>query len=266
LIDFNAINPAHEHHQRENQRRRSAEKLHAKGPDPGGRIRCESAEHDRRFERPSRGLSPSTAFGFPGILFGADPMDIFPRMGSLWVARPVSSRNPSVNAPSRPVNARIDQPIYCVDDDADDREMISGLLARTGLGCRCVTFASGGDLLEELLRVLKGAKPPLMCFVDVRMSGMSGFDVLRWIRCQSSLDCLPVVMLSGSDDPEKLSEAHCSGAQCYVSKFPPAEQLRDIVVEAQRYSAARSTDSPFQIPCNLLLAPLATSPRSNPSA
>lgn len=186
-------------------------------------------------------------------------MDFFPGPISFVPALPRSREIPPVNPPSpAPV-------VFCVDDDADDRRLFAELLARTGLRCRCERFATGGDLLEALLGVLKGAPPPLVCFVDVRMSGMGGFDVLRWIRCQAALDSLPVVMLSGSDDPEKLSEAHCSGAQCYVAKFPAVEHLREIICEAQRFSAARSTDLHFQLPCNLLLMSVADAREPRPT-
>jgi CheY-like chemotaxis protein len=84
------------------------------------------------------------------------------------------------------------------------------------------------------------------------MAGMSGFDVLRWIRCQRSLDDVPVIMLSSSDDPQKLGEARCFGAQCYIAKFPTPLQLRSVILEAQRYSTARLRDARFNLPCNLL--------------
>lgn len=142
--------------------------------------------------------------------------------------------------------------IFLVDDEASDRALFERALAEASYPCR--TFTSGDELLEALLGVLRGAPPPLACFVDVRMAGMSGMDVLRWIRAQPSLNRIAIVMLSSSDDPQFLSEALQFGAQCYVAKFPGPAQLRDIMAAAERHAAAASCCSAFQLSCNLLVA------------
>jgi CheY-like chemotaxis protein len=142
--------------------------------------------------------------------------------------------------------------LFAVDDEADDRQFFARLLAAPGLEYPCQFFASGEEMIDALLLVMRGAPPPLACFIDVKMSGMNGFDVLRWIRCQRSLDDVPLVMLSSSDDPQKLGEARCFGAQCYMAKFPTPLQLRTVIIEAQRYSAARTREVAFNLPCNLL--------------
>jgi CheY-like chemotaxis protein len=144
--------------------------------------------------------------------------------------------------------------IFAVDDDDDDRRLLAGLLEEPGLEYPYRLFATGGEMMDALLKVMRGAPPPLACFIDIKMHGMSGFDVLRWIRCQDALDSVPVIMLSSCEDPHKLSEARDVGAQCYVSKFPKAAELRNIITEAQRYAADRSTPAAFHLPCNLLLS------------
>jgi CheY-like chemotaxis protein len=153
-------------------------------------------------------------------------------------------------AAPRPWTERV---IFAVDDEEDDRRIFARLLDEPGLEYPYRFFPSGGELMDALLQVLRGAPPPLACFIDVNMAGMSGFDVLRWIRCQDALDSVPVIMLSSSEDPQKLHEARAVGAQCYVAKFPSAGELRNIITEAQRYCADRSTPAAFHLSCNLLL-------------
>jgi len=143
--------------------------------------------------------------------------------------------------------------IFSVDDDANDRLLLAHLLKQPGLDYSCRFFSSGGEMMDALLKVLRGAPAPLACFIDINMVGMSGFDVLRWVRCQDALDSVPVIMLSSSEDPQKLHEARDVGAQCYLKKFPAATELRDIITEAQRYAADHSTPAAFHLPCNLLL-------------
>lgn len=144
--------------------------------------------------------------------------------------------------------------VFAVDDDADDRRQFERLLEQSGLKLSAKVFASGEEIVDALLNVLKGQPAPIACFVDIKMPGLCGFDVLRWIRCQSALDSVPVIMLSSSDDPQKLSEAAGVGAQCYVAKFPKPAELQVILTEAQRYALDHSTRTAFHLPCNLLHA------------
>jgi CheY-like chemotaxis protein len=147
--------------------------------------------------------------------------------------------------------------IFAVDDEATDRLMLERLLQQPGLEYGSRFFASGDEMIDALLKVLRGATPPLACFIDVKMAGMSGFDVLRWIRCQDALDAVPVIMLSSSEDPEKLTEARGVGAQCYAAKFPSEAELRAIITEARRYAEDYAGPAAFRLPCNLLLDPAA---------
>ena len=167
---------------------------------------------------------------------------------------------PAPNSPA--TSGPPDRLIFAVDDAAGDLLLLAKLLDQPGLPYPCRLFASGEKLMDALLHVLRGAPVPLVCFIDVKMAGMSGFDVLRWIRCQGVLDSVPVIMLSGVDDPQHLHEACGVGAQCYARKFPSAAQLRNLIDEARRYSADRTAPAAFHLPCNLLLRPPDTAARA----
>jgi CheY-like chemotaxis protein len=143
--------------------------------------------------------------------------------------------------------------IFAVDDSAGDLLLLARLLEQPGLPFPCRLFSSGEKVMDALLGVLRGAPTPLVCFIDVTMAGMSGFDVLRWIRCQDAFDSVPVIMLSSSDDPQHMHEACGVGAQCYVRKFPSGAELRNLIVEARNYTADRAAPPAFRLPCNLLL-------------
>ena len=146
-----------------------------------------------------------------------------------------------------------EQVIFAVDDEPADRLLLARLLEQLGPEYPCRFFSSGEEIMNALLQVLRGSAAPLACFIDIKMTGISGIDVLRWIRCQDALDAVPVIMLSSSADPQKRDEACGSGAQCYVKKFPSAAELRTIITEAQRYSVDRSTPPAFHLLCDLPL-------------
>lgn len=141
-----------------------------------------------------------------------------------------------------------------VDDEEVDRLLFARLVTQSKLTNPATVFAKAEDLIDGLIAVLRGAPRPLACFVDVRMPGMNGLDVLRWIRCQHALDGIPVIMLSSSEEARDLHEAHHDGAQCYLAKFPTPEQFCEIVQEAERVAAA-SPENAFKLSTNLLLGP-----------
>lgn len=145
------------------------------------------------------------------------------------------------------------KPVFMVDDSDVDRMVFARLTREAGIDHPARLFRSGEEIIDGLIEVLRGAPAPLACFLDVRMPGMNGFDVLRWLRCQQRLDPVAAVMLSSSEDTIDLNEARHHGANCYLAKFPTAAQLKEIVAEAERISAASAANA-FRLPCNLLLA------------
>jgi CheY-like chemotaxis protein len=71
-------------------------------------------------------------------------------------------------------------------------------------------------------------------FLDIKMPKLDGFEVLRWIRKQGDLATLPVVMLSGSDEPRDLRRAVELGATRYVIKHPPPEVIAELMADYSR--------------------------------
>lgn len=161
-----------------------------------------------------------------------------------------------MNASFSPVSGA-DRPVgtlFAVDDDDSDRRQFLRVVTEAKIPYRCRMFPSGEAMLDALIDVLRGAPPPVACFVDVKMAGMGGLDVLRWIRAQRGLQGIPVVMLSSSDAPAHLQEALHFGAQCYTAKFPAPEQLREIMAAAESFCHAANHTTPFSLSCNLLPA------------
>jgi CheY-like chemotaxis protein len=72
--------------------------------------------------------------------------------------------------------------------------------------------------------------------LELKLSNVSGIDVLCWIRQQPRLDKLPVLILTASDDHLDLQQASQLGATSYLIK--PCND-KDLVVFANTASDFR---------------------------
>jgi CheY-like chemotaxis protein len=80
---------------------------------------------------------------------------------------------------------------------------------------------------EEAIEYLKGEGRyanrnefplPDLVLLDLKMPGISGFDVLRWIRKQPTLGLLRVIVLTTSDDIRDVNLAYQLGANSFIIK------------------------------------------------
>jgi CheY-like chemotaxis protein len=72
----------------------------------------------------------------------------------------------------------------------------------------------GGSAVPRLQR---GAVPRFL-LLDLRMPGLSGVDLLRWVRGREELRQLLVVVLTGSNNRRELDEALAAGADVLLLK------------------------------------------------
>ena len=129
--------------------------------------------------------------------------------------------------------------ILVVDDDPAMREMLSGLLHQAGFATRHA--ATGEDALADT-----GRERPQLVLLDVRLPGVSGYEVCRELRERFGEE-LPIVFLSG-ERVESFDRAAglLLGADDYVVKpFAPDEliaRVRRLVARFARPNA--ETDRP----------------------
>ena len=117
----------------------------------------------------------------------------------------------------------VEQPILLVENNQDDILLILRAFQRAGVNRRIQAVTSGMDALSYLL----GTAPyfdrekyplPAMVLLDIKMPGMDGFEVLRWIRQQWEFFDLCVVMLTSSDHIRDANEAYHLGANSFLVK------------------------------------------------
>jgi CheY-like chemotaxis protein len=138
--------------------------------------------------------------------------------------------------------------IVAVDDEPDDLFFLRRSIEKTGIAHRFQSFSNGEAAIVALSTVATGENPaafPLVCFLDIKMFAMTGFDILKWIRLQRGLDALPVLMFSSSDHPEDVQRARELDAQGYLKKYPTVEAMRTVLEEAATFAATTPPKKTF---------------------
>ncbi|WP_269513368.1 sigma-54-dependent transcriptional regulator [Brevundimonas subvibrioides] len=119
--------------------------------------------------------------------------------------------------------------ILVVDDEADIRDLVSGLLEDEGHSVRCASSS------EEALAGIRARKPSLIV-LDIWMQG-GGMDGLELLDLVKTLDAdLPVVMISGHGNIETAVSALKRGAYDFIEK--PFKSDRLVVVIERALEAA----------------------------
>ena len=105
--------------------------------------------------------------------------------------------------------------VLVVDDEPFNCDLIIQELE--GLGVDTVAAASGREALEIIVE-----RRCDTILLDIMMPGMSGYDVLQWLRDDGRLADLPVIVISAVDDMESIVRCIEMGAEDYLTKpFDP---------------------------------------------
>ncbi|MDB6112273.1 MAG: response regulator [Pedosphaera sp.] len=121
-----------------------------------------------------------------------------------------------------------------VEDESDDAFLVKRVFERASIPC-AVQIITDGDKAVEYLSDTDRIKHPLpdLILLDIKLPRRNGIEVLHWIRSQPQLDCLPVVMLTNSDEPQFIGRAYREGANSYLVKpikFQELEQMLPVLV------------------------------------
>lgn len=130
--------------------------------------------------------------------------------------------------------------LLLVDDSEDDIILAGRALRSAAVECDLVVTRSGAEALDYLFghgaHAARDAVPvPNLILLDVKLPGLSGFEVLEHIRLDERTRLIPVVMLSSSYEDHDVAESYRRGANGYVRKPIDFVEFREVVRKLAQY-------------------------------
>lgn len=125
-----------------------------------------------------------------------------------------------------------------VDDSKVGRLTMQKLLEAAGMQ---VDMTESG---QQALGYLAHRRPDLI-FMDHMMPDMDGIEVTRRIKATPGISDIPVIIVSGNDEPEFVEQARAAGAVDAIAKPPPPGVLKALLA---RLPSAVTTAAPAAPP------------------
>jgi CheY-like chemotaxis protein len=109
--------------------------------------------------------------------------------------------------------------ILLVDDDENDTELLRNALVNAGFKHPLTHFRNGAITLEYFkYKKATGALVPHIILLDINMPLIDGVRALHRLREKSSFRDLPVIILTGTEDPAKRCELAHLGIFRFLTK------------------------------------------------
>ena len=112
--------------------------------------------------------------------------------------------------------------VLIVDDSSTLREMISGLLIKSGM-----TVLEARDGMEAKEKIQ--ANRPDLVVLDIVMPNLNGYELCRWVKNNPSTEDIPVVICSSKGEEFDRYWGIKQGADAYIAKpFRPKEMVETV--------------------------------------
>jgi CheY-like chemotaxis protein len=112
--------------------------------------------------------------------------------------------------------------IIMIEDDEGHARLIERNIRRSGINNQIVAFTNGTAALKYLLdgdgRDAERKGESLLILLDLNLPDMTGLDILRQVKESRHLRCIPVVVLTTTDDTQEIKRCYELGCNVYITK------------------------------------------------
>ncbi|HEX8462879.1 MAG TPA: response regulator [Segetibacter sp.] len=116
-------------------------------------------------------------------------------------------------------------PIYIVDDDIDDKEIVQEVWEQMGLENKLVFFSTGDELISQLKQK---EETPFIIICDVNLPMVDGFEIREKLYNdpETRYKTVPFIFWSNSASKEQIKKAYDLGAHGMFIKGASFDELK----------------------------------------
>lgn len=131
------------------------------------------------------------------------------------------------------------KPILIAEDSEDDVALLQLTLKQAGITNPVFVVRNGSEVIAYFRGEGKYSNRhqfplPRVLFLDLKMPGLGGSDVLLWLRGRPQFTQMLIVILSVVDDWKQIQQAYDLGSDTYLAKPCNREDIKNL---AQYFSA-----------------------------
>src|SRR3954447_2880305 len=123
--------------------------------------------------------------------------------------------------------------ILLVEDSDQDAEFVGRALMLFGVVNPVRRLRDGTEAMGYLVRVEEvaavGPALPSVLLLDIRLPGLSGFDILEYLQTRRAFAATLKIVLSNIEDIHSIKHAYTLGAQSFLTKPINLSELGNLV-------------------------------------
>ena len=140
--------------------------------------------------------------------------------------------------------------ILLVEDETTDAILIQRAFEKVGVRNPIAHLAHGDVALAYLEGINEYSDRlkfplPILIILDLKLPGMGGLQLLKWIRTKRELRMIPVVVLTGSADTTQVQAAYEAGANSYLLKPADRNEIVRVIEAVELYWMKQNVPPPL---------------------
>lgn len=112
--------------------------------------------------------------------------------------------------------------IVMIEDDEGHARLIERNIRRSGVNNEILPFTNGTDAVKYLFGSdgtgVEHKDQALLILLDLNLPDMTGIDILKRIKENNHVKCVPVVVLTTTDDEQEIKRCYELGCNVYITK------------------------------------------------
>ncbi|MCX6132934.1 MAG: response regulator [Ignavibacteriales bacterium] len=114
--------------------------------------------------------------------------------------------------------------VLLVEDDEDNRDLVSFVIARSRMDVNLVIAENGQEAIDKAF-----ANPPHLILMDMQMPVMDGWQAVPILKADSRTKDVPVIAFTAQAKPEDKQRAREMGCSDYYTKPMDPEELLTLI-------------------------------------